>query len=393
MSATDYDVIIVGGGIVGATLALGLAQQTALKLALIEPYPPQPMTETEPPDMRVSAITPASIKLFEQLGVWQQLFASRISPFSDMHVWETSDSSIHFDSADIGEATLGHIVENRHLQTTLLAACQTQDNIDCLNDKPNTLNLHADSDQSASITLDNHRTLTADLIVAADGARSPLREWAGIQSRGWDYDQHAVVCTVTTAQPHQRTAWQRFLSTGPLAFLPLNAANQCSIVWSTTPDHAEQLCALEDAEFCQQLTAAFEMKLGDVQHSTARASFPLRLRHAHEYVKPRFALVGDAAHTIHPLAGQGVNIGLKDVVALTHILTHATASNRAIGSLHTLRKYQRQRKADNIATQLTMDVFKRLFGSQLPPLKWTRQFGLQQVNRIGLFKQQIMHRL
>ena len=384
----DYDIIIVGGGMVGATLALSLSQQADLNIALIEGYPPAQLTENDPPDLRVSALTHTSESLFRQLGTWQQLFQNRISPYRDMHVWESDDSVIHFDSADIGEPTLGHIIENRHLQQVLLQQCQQASNIDFrCPAKPTALDLDG---ELPTLTLEDEQILTARLIVAADGARSPLRDWAGITSRGWDYQQHAIVCTVTTENTHQQTAWQHFLPTGPLAFLPLAEPHQCSIVWSTTPDEAKRLCELPEAEFCQQIGDAFEHQLGQIKHVSQRASFPLRLSHAQDYVKSGFALVGDAAHTIHPLAGQGVNIGLLDAAALRDTIITAHQRKRQIGSLQTLRKYQRHRKADNVVMQFTMDGFKRLFGSELAPIKWARRFGLNRVNQTQLLKNHFM---
>ncbi len=392
----DYDIIIVGGGMVGATLALSLSQQPDLNIALIEGYPPTALAENDPPDLRVSSLTHTSESLFQSLGTWQQLFQNRISPYREMHVWESSPTKsgqtdrheVHFDSAHIGEPTLGHIIENRHLQQVLLQQCQQATNIDfrCPT-KPTSLDL---DNTPPTLTLEGDTVLSAKLIIAADGARSPLREWAGIKTRGWNYQQHAVVCTITTEKSHQLTAWQRFLPTGPLAFLPLADSHQCSIVWSTAPKVAAKLCELPEDTFCQQIGEAFEHRLGGIKHVSQRASFPLRLSHAQDYVKAGFALVGDAAHTIHPLAGQGVNIGLLDAAALSDTILAAHQRGRQIGSLHTLRKYQRQRKADNLLMQLSMDGFKRLFGNELAPIKWVRRLGLNQVNKTQFLKNHFM---
>ena len=392
----DYDIIIVGGGMVGATLALSLSQRSDLTIALIEAYAAQPLAESDPPDVRVSALTHASESLFRELGTWQQLFQTRISTYRDMQVWESSSTGsgqttrhvVHFDSADIGQPTLGHIIENRHLQQVLLQQCQQAANIKFLcPSKPTGLDL---ASEFPSLTLEEGQALTANLIIAADGARSPLRDWADIQSKGWAYQQHAVVCTVTTEKSHQLTAWQRFLPTGPLAFLPLADPHQCSIVWSTTPDEAQRLCALPEAEFCHEIEVAFESQLGVVQKVSQRTSFPLHLSHAQDYVKTGFALVGDAAHTIHPLAGQGVNIGLLDATTLADTIITAHQRNRQIGSLHTLKKYQRQRKADNLFMQFTMDGFKRLFGSEIAPIKWARRLGINRLNQTQLLKNSVM---
>ena len=380
-----YDVIIVGGGMVGATLATALSQQASLNIALIEAYPPQAMTADDVPDLRVSALTRASTTWLNELAIWQQLIPSRISEFTDMKVWETPANIVHFDSADIGEARLGHIIENRHLQQAGLAQCEQAQNITFLCPaKPI-------SRTDNSLILEDGRHLTANLIIAADGANSPLREWANIKVQGWDYDQTAIVCTVTTEQPHNKTARQHFLPEGPLAFLPLAHSNQCSIVWSNSTEEAELLNQLDDDDFKLALAKAFNHQLGEVVDISQRASFPLKLRHADHYVETGFALVGDAAHTIHPLAGQGVNIGLLDAKALADIVIEAHSKGRDIGSLHTLKKYQRRRKADNIAMQLTMDLFKRGFGSELAPIRWARRFGLRTVNKHNILKKLFMH--
>lgn len=378
--STHYDVIIVGGGMVGATLAVALTQQSNIKVALIEAYQATPITENDEPELRVSALTRASEMLLKNLNIWPLLMASRISRFTDMKVWETATSALHFDSAEIGEPLLGHIIENRHLQQACLARCSQITNIDVLCPaKPA-------SRTGNTLILEDGRVLTADLIVAADGAQSRLREWSGIASQGWDYQQTAVVCTVTTEHAHNKTARQRFLAEGPLAFLPLADPHQCSIVWSNSTEEAALLCQLDDERFKQILGKAFESTLGEIVDVSQRASFPLKLSHAAHYVDIGFALVGDAAHTIHPLAGQGVNIGFLDAATLAEIVLEAHNTGRNIGSLHTLNKYQRRRKADNLLMQVTMDAFKRVFGSDLAPVRWARRIGLQTVNKHGLLK-------
>jgi len=381
----NYDVIIVGGGMVGASLAVALGQQADLTIALIEAYQTPVLQQDDPTDLRVSALTRASEEWLKSLAIWQHLIPARLSAFTDMKVWETANSQLHFDSAEIAAPYLGHIVENRHLQQASLMACSIANNIDVIcPEKP----LSRDDN---TLTLDNGRLLTAKLIIAADGAQSPLREWANIKVHGWDYQQTAIVCTATTEKPHQQTAWQHFLSEGPLAFLPLAQKNQCSIVWSNSSEEAELLTQLDDEDFKLTLAKALDHKLGEITAISQRASFPLKLRHADHYIETGFALVGDAAHTIHPLAGQGVNIGLLDAKALADIVLEAHNRGRDIGSLHTLKKYQRRRKADNIAMQLTMDIFKRSFGSDLAPLRWARRFGLRTVNKHTVLQKLFMH--
>ena len=379
-----YDVIIVGGGMVGATLAVALSEQPSLNIALVEAHITQPLSEEDKPDLRVSALNQASEILLKNLAIWPVLKHSRISPFSKMKVWETQSSLLHFDCADIGEKILGNIVENRNIQLASLERCQQQDNIDLLCPaKPAALSKN-------SLTLEDGRTITATLIVGADGAQSLLRDWKNITTHGWDYQQSAVVCTVTTEKPHQQTAWQRFLPEGPLAFLPLADEQQCSIVWSNSSEEAELLCKLDDEHFKTTIAKAFQHTLGDIVDVSERKTFPLKLRHADHYIEQGFALVGDAAHTIHPLAGQGVNIGLLDAATLAEIVIAAHQKGRDIGSLHTLKKYQRRRKGDNLAMQLTMDAFKRAFGSDLEPIRWARRIGLKTVNQSSLLKNLFM---
>jgi 2-octaprenylphenol hydroxylase len=382
--SSHYDVIIVGGGMVGATLAVALTQHSNIKVALIEAQQTIPISENDEPELRVSALTRASEMLLKNLNIWPLLIPCRISPFTDMKVWENATSTLHFDSADIGEPLLGHIIENGHLQQACLARCSQIINIDLL------CPIKPISRNGNTLVLEDGRILTADLIVAADGARSRLREWSSITTKGWDYQQTAVVCTVKTEHPHNKTARQRFLTEGPLAFLPLADPHQCSIVWSNSTEEAELLCQLDDDRFKQVLGKAFESRLGEIVGISRRASFPLKLSHANHYVEDGFALVGDSAHTIHPLAGQGMNIGLLDAATLAEIVLEAHNKSRNIGSLHTLNKYQRRRKADNLLVQLTMDAFKRIFGSELPPIRWARRVGLQTVNKQSLLKNLFM---
>jgi 2-octaprenylphenol hydroxylase len=375
-----YDVIIIGGGMVGTTLAIALAEQSNLTIALIEANITKPLAHDDMSDLRVSAITQASETLLHNLGIWSQLMPERLSQFTEMHVWEHAKSQLHFDAADIGQAHLGHIIENRHIQQACLLRCKDFNNIELLCPvKPMEL-------IGNTLVLDNGQELTADLIVGADGANSVVRNWLAIDSKGWSYDQSGIVCTVTTEHPHQQTAWQRFLPEGPLAFLPLADPHQCSIVWSNSTEEAEHLCQLDDEAFKRILSRVFEHTLGHVTAVSPRAHFPLKLSHAKDYIKEGFALVGDAAHTIHPLAGQGVNIGLLDAATLAEIVLDAHTKDRKIGSLHTLSKYQRRRKGDNVAIQMTMDGFHRLFKSELAPVKWLRQLGLNSVNNSYLLK-------
>lgn len=375
MSETsDYDVVIAGGSIVGATLACALGD-SELRVALLERIPKERIRPGADIDLRVSAITRASQRIFAAVGAWEEISTWRISPFRDMRVWDaTGPGHIHFEAAALGEPLLGWIIENRVIQSALLARVQAFANVDLF--CPSALNLIGNGREEAMhLQLEDGRTLRTRLLVGADGADSRVRHLAGITVGGWGYAQKGVVATVGTERFHQETAWQRFMPTGPLAFLPLHDG-RCSIVWSTTPEHAEQLLAISEDAFALELAEAFEWRLGSITGVGPRAAFPLRLQHAHAYVKPRIALIGDAAHVVHPLAGQGVNLGLLDAAALAEVLLDAVAINREIGSLKVLRRYERWRRGDNLLMLGVLDGFKRLFGSPLPPVRWLRNLGL-----------------
>lgn len=383
----QYDIVIVGGGMVGLTVACALAD-SGLKIAVLEQQAP---SQELPPHygMRTSAITHASRRVFEAIGVWETMLAQRVSSFREMHVWDASGAGqIHFDAADSGVADLGYIIENQVIQSALWQRVQALNNIELL--CPAQWQYWREENDGVVLQLGDGRELSARLVVGADGARSRLREQAGIAVKGWGYDQRAVVVTVKTERSHQRTAWQRFLPTGPLAFLPMMDLHYCSIVWSTTPEQATELLALDEQDFAARLGEAFEYKLGRIVEVGERGKFPLRLQHAVDYVKPRLALVGDAAHAIHPLAGQGVNLGLLDAAALAEVILAANEKSRDIGSFATLRRYERWRKGHNLAMMASMDGFKRLFGSSAAPVHWARNFGLNLTNAAGPVKHLFM---
>lgn len=380
---SEFDVVIVGAGMVGATLANAL-HGSGLRVALVEAREPDTSWHPEDYNGRVSAITHASMRILRGVGAWREITARRLSPYREMHVWDaTGSGEIHFDAADIGESLLGHIIENKVIESALhlrLAALSENDaraaRLLC---PARVSNLRLDG-ASARLVLDDGRVLDTRLVVGADGSRSSIREQAGLATRGWSYQQQAVVATIKTERHHRETAWQRFMPDGPLAFLPL-ADGRCSIVWSTSPEHAQALLELREADFLIALHQAFGDTLGAMLAAGPRAGFPLRMLHAPEYVRSRIALAGDAAHTIHPLAGQGVNLGLADAATLAEVLVRAHGAGEDIGSVKVLRRYERWRKGDNLGMIAGMEGFKRLFGSRNPLTRLVRNTGLSLTDR------------
>ncbi|MCP5125622.1 MAG: UbiH/UbiF/VisC/COQ6 family ubiquinone biosynthesis hydroxylase [Gammaproteobacteria bacterium] len=386
----DYDLIIAGGGMVGSALACALGE-TDLRIALLEGAPLDCIRPEPEPDLRVSAISRASQRIFAAVGAWDDMTAWRVSPFRDMRVWDaTGFGHIHFDSATIGEPLLGWIIENRVIQYTLLERVRQLATVELL--CPTALKTAEPlKGPGWRVRLDDGREFTTQLLVGADGAQSKVRQQAGIATRGWSYDQKAVVGNVRTAKPHQATAWQRFLPTGPLAFLPLHDG-RCSIVWSTTPEQADRLLTLDDAAFAEALAEAFDQRLGEIIEVGRRGAFPLRLQHTRDYIRPGLALIGDAAHVVHPLAGQGVNLGLLDAATLAEVILDALTAGQEIGALKVLRRYERWRKADNLLMLGVMDGFKRLFSNSLPTVGLLRNLGLSLTDAAGPLKNLIARR-
>ncbi len=378
--AQCYDIIIVGGGMVGATLACALGDST-LKIAVIEAYQSNFDWPEGSHDIRVSAITHASQHIFENLGVWENMQRDGVAAYDKMHVWDaTGQGQIHFNSVDVGQADLGHIVENRVIQKAVQTRLADFANIDLL--MPLQLQSAAFSSKGVELVTAEGAILQTGLLVGADGANSWVRSQAGISLKTWAYHQTAVVCNVRTSDSHQNACWQQFMPDGPLAFLPL-ADGQSSIVWSTTEDKAQALLNMDEQDFNQELQITFGSSLGRIELSSERGAFPLRLRHADQYVQEHLALIGDAAHTVHPLAGQGVNLGLLDAAVLAEEILRAQEKQRKIGALSTLRRFERRRKGDNIAMLAAMDAFKRLFSNDILPFKWLRNAGLNLADNLG----------
>ncbi|VAX12673.1 2-polyprenylphenol hydroxylase [hydrothermal vent metagenome] len=386
----NVDVVIVGAGMVGATLACALAP-SGLRIILLDARcPQQQWAEADGYDIRVSAITHASQRLLQDLQIWSYIEAQRLSPYREMHVWDASgDGQVHFDSAELGEPDLGHIIENRVIIKALHQRLALIDNVRLL--CPLEMKKLDIGKDHAYITLADESRIQARLVVAADGGRSQVRQQAGIDVHGWDYDQSALVAWVKTERYHQQTAWQRFLPDGPLAFLPLTEGYS-SIVWSTGHEHAKALLALDETAFAEELAANFEQRLGKIEKVGPRAVFPLRYFETLHYVQSRLALVGDAAHMMHPLAGQGVNLGMADAASLAEVLLEAQGKCRDPGSYSVLRRYERWRRADNRAMLCSMDAFKLLFSSRSESIHWLRNTGLSMVDRIIPLKHAFMQR-
>lgn len=373
------DLIIVGAGMVGSALALAL-KNSPLKIILIDgsDLTPVAMAADAPYEPRVSALSMASQRILQRLGAWDGVAQRRMSPYRDMCVWDGSGTGqVHFSAASVHADTLGHIVENRVVQDALLEALLGTDV--CLLAKARLEHMRRSGD-GWLLTLADGRQLRAPLVVAADGAHSMVRRLQGCATREWDYLHHAIVTSVRCAQPHQHTAWQRFTDQGPLAFLPLPDPHWCSIVWSSTPEHVQNLMTLDDQAFAGALGDAFEQRLGSVLQVDQRFSIPLRQRHAKRYVEPGLVLIGDAAHVIHPLAGQGVNLGFLDAAVLAEVLLHAQARAEDLADVRVLSRYERRRMPHNMGMMAAMEGFERLFQSNWLGLRLLRNLGLRQVD-------------
>ncbi len=362
---------------VGAALACLLGRQ-GFEVHIAEAQAPEPFAPGQPLDLRVSAVSLASQAVLEAAGAWPYVLAMRSAPFRRMRVWDRAGpGETRFDSRDIGEPELGHIVENRLLQLALWHASEGLAQVHWHH--PAELAGLELMDDEVCVRLSDGATLRAPLVVGADGAHSRLRELAHIGLTAWDYDVEALVATVRTHAPQQDITWQRFTPTGPQALLPL-PGRHASLVWYTAPEEVERLLALDDEAFVEALLRAYPRELGGIEALCERGRFHLTRRHAQRYCKPRLVLAGDAAHTIHPLAGQGVNLGFMDVAALAEVLAAARDRNEDIGALHVLERYERWRRGENLLMQSAMDAFHHLFRPARGPLPWLRGLALQAAN-------------
>jgi 2-octaprenylphenol hydroxylase len=383
--APGLDVAVVGGGMVGAAAALSLAR-AGFATALLESREPSPWLAQNELDLRVVGLAPSSIKLLDDMDVWTSIREARISPYVHMHVWDAqSGASISFDAAKQGRIELGAIVENSLVQWTLWQALESA-GVQRL--CPTQVRAFEARSDRVQIELADGQTLSAALLVAADGAASPLRAMAGIDTSGRDYAQSAVVAHLQTERPNERTAWQRFLPTGPLALLPL-ADGRSSLVWSLPEHEAQRVLALDERAFLDEVGVASDFRLGQIKASSARAAFPLKLQLATRYQAERFVLLGDAAHTVHPLAGQGVNLGLRDVAELRDTLIAAREAGRDIGAQAVLRRYARRRRSADTLDALGLDALARIYAWQAEPLVAARGLGVRLLDRFSPLKRRI----
>ncbi len=388
MNDFDVDIVVAGAGMVGACAAHALAQN-GYRVALVEasPAPPEARLEEDEYDLRVSAISPRSRAILHALGIWQRLPSSRVCYYEQMSIWHQHGSArVEFDAVELARDNLGAIVENRLIQDALLQACDEQPRIQW--HRPDrVVELIDDDDSGVTLRLESGPVLRAQLLLAADGRNSPTRRLAGIQVRGASYRQTALIANVDTELPHEYTAWQRFLATGPLAFLPL-ANGQSSIVWSCDDAFAAEVAALDDAGFCAALGEAFEYRLGAVTGCSRRQQLPLAWQVCDDWLKRRVLLIGDAAHAVHPLAGQGVNLGFSDVDLLARLLVDA---RRPIG-LRPLRRYARQRKSETWLAGQGFSALKWLFGQSAMPLIGLRDLGMRTVENTPWAKRALMQK-
>ena len=383
---TDYDIVVAGAGMVGACAALSFAHK-GFRIALVEPASATKKATSANGvyALRVSAVSPTSQQVLSDLGVWSAIDHDRVCDYEKMFIWhDNGDATVDFDCTQLASQSLGAIVENNQILAALHNACQAQQSIDWfMSDKITTL--IENSDSGLSVNLESGVCLSADLLIAADGRGSSTRTLAGIETMNGSYGQSAIVANVATDQTHQFTAWQKFLSTGPLAFLPL-ANGESSIVWSCDTSLAQDMLALDDDAFCVALSDAFDSRLGKVIRAGERQSFPLGWHSCQQWLSHRVLLIGDAAHSVHPLAGQGVNLGFSDVALLIDL----------IGDLENpwnkkrLRQYERQRKSETMLATHLFSGLKLFYGLDNAMLNRVRDIGMQLVQSNHSVKRHLM---
>lgn len=382
----ETDILIAGGGMIGLTQAIALGQ-SGFSVTVVDPAPPETTLAPEF-DGRASALAYTSCKLLEALGVWPTL-APDAEPIREIRVSDgDAPLFLHFDHHDVGDEPLGHMVENRHLRHALHKTAASMNRITRL--APNHITDVIRAESGVQARLDDGRTVRARLLIGAEGRRSPSREEAGINTFERDYGQRGIVVTVTHERPHQGIAHERFLPSGPFAILPLQK-NRSSIVWTERSALVPSIMKLSDAAFDAELAKRFGGFLGNVHATRPRWQYPLTLQVSDRFIDQRLALVGDAAHGIHPIAGQGANLGIKDVAALTETLVNAARLGQDIGSDAVLARYQRWRRVDTVTLSVVTDALNHLFSNDIAPIRWARDIGLGAVNRMPPLKRFFMN--
>ncbi|MBY7860347.1 2-octaprenyl-3-methyl-6-methoxy-1,4-benzoquinol hydroxylase [Vibrio fluvialis] len=375
----DFDIVVIGGGMVGAAAAIGFAKQ-GRRVAVVEGFEPQPYDESQPMDVRISAISQTSVDLLVSLGAWEAIASKRVCPYRGLETWEHPECRTRFSSESLGLEQLGYMVENRLIQLGLWEQFADYPNVTLL--CPDTLKDITFGDTHV-VTLQSGTVLHCDWIIGADGANSRVRELAGIGVTAWDYRQHCMLINVETEKPQQDVTWQQFFPSGPRSFLPLNG-HQASLVWYDAPQRIKQLSQMNPTQLKQEIVSHFPAELGDIsvlQHG----SFPLTRRHAQSYVRNQCVLVGDSAHTINPLAGQGVNLGFKDVAAMLEV-----TQGQEVLTLAQFQRYERRRRPDNLLMQTGMDFFYKAFSNDVAPLKLVRNAALKIAEHAGPVKEQVL---
>ena len=373
-----FDVVIVGGGLTGLSLACAL-RDTRLKIALLENHPPTPATGW---DARIYAVSPANVEFLKQIGTWKHLDATRIAPIHAMEIFGDSGARLDFSAYETGVSELGWILESSLMACELWENVKRQSNLTLLCPAaPRTIQTENDSTQ---LTLADGQTLSTRVLVGADGRDSWVRETSGLQAINTTYGEMGIVANFECALPHRNIARQWFRDDGVLAWLPL-AGNRISMVWSTPDAHASELLSLSAEELSRRVAEAGSEELGDLTLITPTTAFPLRLMRVPRTIAPRLALIGDAAHGIHPLSGHGINLGFQDAKVLAELLA-ATPEWQDIGSERLLARYQRARREETVLMQTTTDMLRRLFRERLPGLKPLRNLGMNLTNALPVLK-------
>lgn len=385
MTLQQTEVAVVGGGMVGGALALGLAQQ-GFEVTVIEQAAPAAFDASAKPDVRISAISASSVDLLRGLGVWDAVLSMRAHPYSRLETWEWENAHVVFDAAELKLPRLGYMVENTVLQQALWQALEAHPKVTLR--VPASLKALHPQDGGYLLTLDSGDELAVKLVVGADGANSQVRELAGIGVHAWQYQQSCMLITVQCENDPGESTWQHFTPNGPHAFLPL-FDRWASLVWYDKPARIRQLQGLSMEQLQREIAQHFPARLGKVT-PVAAGAFPLTRRHALQYAREGLALVGDAAHTIHPLAGQGVNLGYRDVDALLDVLGNARTHAERWSSRQVLKRYQTRRMADNFLMQSGMDLFYAGFSNDLGPVRILRNIGLMAADRAGGLKRQAL---